>query len=165
MRASGVRLATIRDARNYLSEKLAVDYPFARYRFKTDGKKILMAMDQLEGARGADKLLDPGEGGQLAWNPILSRLLREFDYAESDGIVRVWKVAGEDKPIRIEPAVAFGAPHINGVATWAMKNRWEGGESLCEIAEDYCLEACQVATALQFEGVAVDYGRQPQWLN
>ena len=163
MRRSGVKLRTIETARRYLSKTFGTEYPFAEYRFKTDGKELLMGMEQFEGAGAADKLLNPGLGGQLGWNLILSRLLNEFDYNHASDIVRLWKVAGEDQPIRIDPAVAFGAPHVGGIATWALKNRWEGGESIPDIADDYELERCHVVAALKFEAVDVDIDRPPLW--
>ncbi len=165
MRRSGVKLRTIEAARRYLSETFGTEYPFAAYRFKTDGKEILMGMEQFEGSQEADKLLNPGTGGQLGWNLILSRLLNEFDYSHAEDIVRLWRVAGENQPIRIDPAVAFGAPHVGGIATWALKQRWDSGESILEIADDYSLERCDVVAALKFEAVDVDIDRPPLWQN
>jgi hypothetical protein len=40
MRQSGVKLDTIRDARKYLSTEFKSPFPFAQYRFKTDGKTL-----------------------------------------------------------------------------------------------------------------------------
>lgn len=165
MRKSGVRLPKIRQARDYLSREFGSEYPFAQYRFKTDGKDILMDYDQIAGTSAKDKLLVVSEGGQLAWNRILSNLLKEFDYADEDEVVRAWRVAGVDSAIMIDPRVAFGAPQINGIATWVLKERWQSGESVKDIADDYCLEAPLVFAALEFEGVDVDPDRPNQWVH
>ena len=122
-----------------------------------------MDMKELDAQAPADVLLNPGVGGQLAWNLILESLLAEFEYDIVGDIVRTWKVAGEDQPIRIDPAVAFGAPHVNGIATWVVKDRWKGGENVAEIAEDFALDRCLVLAALKFEAVDVDIDRQPLW--
>jgi hypothetical protein len=104
-----------RQAREYLCAEFNVDFPFARYRFKTDGKNLLMDYDQV--ARSdKDKLLALNENGQLAWNEILSALLHEFEYDGEIGTVLRWRVAGYDSPVRLDPRIAFGAPHVNGVA-------------------------------------------------
>lgn len=163
MRKSKVKLRTIEATRKYLSEKMGAEFPFAEYRFKTDGKRLLVGMQQIDPAAPADFLLDTGEGGQLAWNRFLESLLKEFEYDPDGDVVRLWKVAGEDQPIRIDPAVAFGAPHVSGIATWVLKNRWEGGENVAEIAEDYALDRCHVIAALKFEAVDVDIDRPPSW--
>ena len=163
MRKSGVRLRTIDATRTYLSEQIGADFPFAEYRFKTDGKQLLIDMKQIDRHAPADFLLDTGTGGQLAWNRFLESLLSEFEYDPGGDIVRQWKVAGEDQPIRIDPAVAFGAPHVGGIATWVMKDRWTGGENVAEIAEDFDLDRCLVVAALKFEAVDVDIDRQPSW--
>ena len=163
MRRSGVKLRTIEATRQYLAEQMEAEFPFAEYRFKTDGKELLMSMSQIDAHAPADVLLNPGAGGQLAWNRILESLLAEFDYDVAGDIVRLWKVAGEDQPIRIDPAVAFGAPHVSGIATWVVKDRWEGGENISEIAEDFTLDRCHVVAALKFEAVDVDIDRPSLW--
>lgn len=163
MRKSGVGLTKIREARDYLSRQFGSEYPFAQYRFKTDGKSILMDYEQIEGDRVKDRLLVVSEAGQLAWNRILSNLLREFDYADEDEIVRAWRVAGVNSPILIDPRVAFGAPQVNGTPTWVLKERWNSGESVKDIAADYCLDSQTVFAALEFEGVEVDPDRPNQW--
>ena len=163
MRNSGVKLRTIDAARQYLAEQMGAEFPFAEYRFKTDGKRLLMSMDQIDRRAAADFLLDPGAGGQLAWNRILKSLLSEFEYDPAGDIVRMWRVAGNDQPIRIDPAIAFGAPHVSGIATWVLKDRWEGGENIAEIAEDFAIDRCHVVAALKFEAVDVDIDRPPSW--
>jgi uncharacterized protein (DUF433 family) len=162
MRKSGVTLEKIRQAREYLCAEFNVDFPFARYRFKTDGKTLLMDYDQV--ARSdKDKLLALNENGQLAWNEILSALLHEFEYDGEIGTVLRWRVAGYDSPVRLDPRIAFGAPHVNGVATWVLRERWKSGESLRDIAEDYELPLDAVAAALQFEQVEPDADRPNKW--
>ena len=163
MRRCGAKLRTIDATRQYLAEQMGAEFPFAAYRFKTDGKQLLMGMKQIDPHAPADFLLDPGCGGQPAWHRFLESLLKEFEYDMVGDIVRVWKVAGEDQPIRIDPAVAFGAPHVSGIATWVVKNRWEGGENVAEIAEDFALDRCHVVAALKFEKVDVDIDRPPSW--
>lgn len=163
MRRSGVKLGTIDATRQYLAEQMGAEFPFTEFRFKTDGKELLMSMKQIDAAAPADVLINPGAGGQLAWNRILESLLAEFEYDFAGDIVRLWKVAGKDQPIRIDPAVAFGAPHVGGIATWVVKDRWAGGENVADIAEDFALDRCHVVAALKFEAVNVDIDRPPLW--
>jgi uncharacterized protein (DUF433 family) len=162
MRKSGVTLEKIREAREYLRSEFHADFPFARYRFKTDGKTLLMDYDQLIEA-DKEKLLALNENGQLAWNQILSELLHEFEYDAEIGTVLRWRVDGYDSPVRLDPRVAFGTPHVNGIATWILRERWKSGESLADIAGDYDLPLHCVSAALHFEQVDIDPDRPNKW--
>jgi len=151
MRQSGVKLDTIRDARKYLSAEFNSPFPFAQYRFKTDGKTLFMDYDQIVEA-DKDKLLNVTEQGQLAWNQILSGLLQEFEYDTQIGTVLRWRVAGVDSPVLIDPRIAFGSPHVSGIPTWVLRDRWKSGEGIGDIADDYDISNDLVTAALRFEG-------------
>lgn len=100
-RRAGISLRRIRDARDYVSKQLSADFPFARYQFKHDGKHLLLAYQQVEGRRGRGKHLMADQGGQLEWDEIIGRLLKEFDYEHEDIVTR-WHVAGRSSPIVID---------------------------------------------------------------
>jgi len=164
MRKANVSLPRIRQAREYLSEAFNSAFPFAQYRFKTDGKSLFMDYDQIVPA-DKEKLLDVNELGQLAWTPILSDLLQEFEYDSEIGTVLRWKVDGVESPIRIDPRIAFGSPHIGGIPTWVLRDRWYAGEGVGDIAEDYELEDDLVTAALRFESIEVDPDRPHKWIH
>lgn len=162
LRREGVPLRRIRDTRGYISKTLQAEYPFAEYRFKTDGRRLFMDHAQIVGAaRGRGTLLRPDQQGQLAWAAVIGRL-KEFDY-EHRGIVIRWHVAGTDSAVMIDPRVSFGSPMVNGVPTWAIKGRWTAGEPPDEIADDFGLRKTEVVDALAFEGVEDDQLRK--WLH
>lgn len=96
-------------------------------------------------------MLRPDQGGQLAWEAVLGRL-NEFDY-EHQGIVIKWHLGGPKSPIIIDPRIGFGAPTIDGTPTWVLSARWDAGESVKEIAEDFDLSSEKVREALIFEGI------------
>lgn len=131
---------------------LKTEFPFAAYRFKTDGKSLFMGYEQIEGKKQKGTLLDTTIAkGQLAWDDIIGAQLKEFDY-KADLAVR-WHVAGADSPIVIDPQIAFGTPIVDGAPTWVIKERWEAGESIDDIAYDFRLKKNDVRKALEFEGV------------
>jgi uncharacterized protein (DUF433 family) len=156
-RKAGVSLKKIKSAREYLGNQLQAEHPFAEYRFKTDGKELWMDYAQFEAVAGDKTLLSASQNGQLAWTDIIGKL-QEFEY-EDDGLAIKWHVAGADQDIVIDPRIQFGAPAIDGVATWVFKGRWEAGEPLDEIADDFGVPNSAVKQALQFEGVVVEDGR------
>ena len=160
-RKSGVSLREIKVSREYLSKRLEAEHPFAEYSFKTDGKSLFMDYEQVAGKKGTGTLLRPGKGGQLAWDEIIGRL-NEFEY-ERKGIVIKWHVDGRDSPIVIDPRVAFGAPTINGTPTWVLKGRWEAGEAVDEIVDDFGLRRPEVIEALRFEGIDASSRRESAW--
>lgn len=152
-RKSGVRLSKIHAAREYLSKQLEAEFPFASYRFKTDGKDLWMDYAQFEASAGDKTLLAASRGGQLAWSDIIGRL-QEFDYENDGGLAIRWHVAGRDESVIIDPTIQFGAPSVEGVATWAFKGRLDAGEGIDEIADDFGVSNSDVLAALRFEGVS-----------
>lgn len=159
-RKIGVPLREIRSAREYMQKNLEVEFPFSQYRFKTDGKNLLMEYEQLEGKKGRGKLLTANKHGQLAWSEIV-KTLDGFEY-DRDLAIR-WHVAGSSSPVIIDPRISFGAPTVAGTPTWVIKGRWDAGESIEDIAEDFGLKKAEVKKALKFEGAPAK--REKEWAN
>src|SRR5262249_27354413 len=151
-RRAGVSLKRVRAAREYIQKQLKTEFPFAQYRFKTEGRRLLVDYQQVEGDKGRGRHLMADEGGQLEWNDIVGPLLKEFDY-EGDGIVIRWHVAGPKSPVVIDPRFSFGAPTVKGTPTWVIVGRWDAGESMADIAGDFNLSEQDIRGALEFEGV------------
>ncbi|MCW4114366.1 hypothetical protein NPA31_005240 [Aurantimonas sp. MSK8Z-1] len=77
-RNANVSLKRIRQAREYVKREFGSEYPFAQYRFKTDGKSLLLALEQVDGPKGKNKLIEVNRNGQLAWDEIIGSRLQEF---------------------------------------------------------------------------------------
>ncbi|MBF0305139.1 MAG: DUF433 domain-containing protein [Alphaproteobacteria bacterium] len=150
-RKGGISLAKIREAREYVSKQLQSEHPFAEYRFKSDGRELWINYEEVEASGGHGKLLGVTKKGQLAWSEIIGRL-QEFEY-EQRGIVVRWHLDGADSPIIIDPRVSFGAPAVKGTPTWVIKGRWESGEGIEDMADDFGLPQSLVEKALVFEGI------------
>lgn len=147
---AGVKLATIRATREYMSRQFEADFPFAEYRFKTDGKSLFIDYIDVIGRDGDGKLLEASGKGQLAWSNIIGRL-QEFDY--EDDLATRWHVAGKRSAVIIDPRVQFGRPSVRGVPTWIIAARSEAGEDIAYIARDFGVPKSAIADALAFEGV------------
>ena len=87
----------------------------------------------------------------MAWATLLGKRFQEFEYEEDLAVV--WYVAGQQSPVRIDPRMNFGAPTVRGIPTWVVKGRYESGEVVEEIQDDFNLESSEVMAALEFEGV------------
>lgn len=153
LRASGVKLDRIRTARNYFADVLGSEHPFALERFKTDGVNILIEFKSDDGVVLADRLIASDEYGQLVWTEMLQSSFEEFNY--SDGTVVQWKPRGDLSEVVIDPRISFGAPSVKGVMTRALKNEWEAGQTVEEIAEDFSLPEATVIDGLRFEGLEI----------
>ncbi|MBI2916757.1 MAG: MerR family transcriptional regulator [Chloroflexi bacterium] len=150
-RELGVPLQRIRKARAYACQQLNFEYPFAEHRWQTEGKHMLLDLRELDSDEALGRLIVADAEGQLAWQPLVAERFAQFEYDQSLAVV--WHVAGRDSPVTIDPRVAFGAPTVKGMPTWAIRGRWTAGESLEDIQEDFCLEPDYVKHALKFEGV------------
>ena len=149
MRRMGLKLQIIKDARSYIAQNLNSEFPFAENKFKVQGAKILMNLNQFDLKAPSNKLVVVSHGGQLEWGEMLGKKFEEFDYQK--GLAVRWHIAGRGSPILIDPQIAFGAPQIKGVPTWAIKGRKQAGESNADIADDFALKIQDVEKALQFE--------------
>ena len=165
LRQKGVPLKRISQAREYIANSLRTDYPFAKYRFKTDGKRLWMDFIQIVGTKkGKGKLLSLNEGGQLAWDEIIGGKLSDFEY-DGSGVVIKWNVAGPSSRVFIDPRISFGSPVVDGIPTWIIAGRKKAGESVADIADDFCIERESVLSALQFEKIPFDNTSNVSWIN
>jgi uncharacterized protein (DUF433 family) len=160
-RKARISLPAIRSARNYVATQLKSEFPFAEHRFKTEGKHLILDSQLIDGEKGKGKHIVADQFGQLGWNEIVGPLLREFEY-EHDSIVVRWKVAGEESPVVIDPRIAFGVPAVRGTPTWILKARYDAGEYVSEIADDFSLKVAEVRDALKFEKI-IPEATKKQW--
>jgi uncharacterized protein (DUF433 family) len=159
LRELNISLQRIRDFRDYVAKELKAEYPFAQYKFKTDGKRLVMDYALFD-KKVKGKFIEPDKGGQLAWPEIIEDQLKEFDYMK--GLAARWHLAGRQNPIVIDPQVAYGAPVVKGVPTWVLRERFEAGEDLADIAYDFRLREPEIKAALSFEGVDTER-RAGEW--
>lgn len=164
MRKGGIRMNEIRATRAWMQDRFKSEYPFAQYRFKHDGKSLWLSDKDIPGVgKKRGHLIRTGRQGQLAWAAIIGRL-KEFDY-ERQGIVVRWRVGGSGSSVAIDPRISYGSPAVRGVPTWIIKGRWDAGEDVREIAEDFGLKERDVSDALKFEGMDLNAPPKPKWLN
>jgi uncharacterized protein (DUF433 family) len=155
-RRAGVKLERLRQAHGYCRKTFSSEFPFAQRRFKTDGVHVFAEFMEHEGGwRRDEHFVITDAGGQVIWAPAIRERLEQFDY-EHDLALR-WHPRGRSSIILVDPRIAFGAPIIGdtGLATWVVKERYEAGESLEEIEDDFAVSRPQLVAALEFEEVAL----------
>jgi uncharacterized protein (DUF433 family) len=149
----GVSLAEVRNTRNYFRQRFSVEYPFATLRFKTEGINILLDLQGVEPNQERGRLILGGRAGQLAWADVMGERFLEFDYDTNLDLAVVWHVAGRDSPVIVDPRINFGAPMVSGIPTWAIRGRYEAGENIDDIEDDFDIREPEILAALKFEGV------------
>jgi uncharacterized protein (DUF433 family) len=151
MRKQNISLQKIRKAREYISQTFGVEYPFAELRWKTEGNHLLIELEDILGDSEFGKLIVADKSGQEAWKPVMAEKFNEFVY--EDNIAMKWYLRGIDNPIIIDPRISFGAPTIHGLPTWTLKGRYEAGETVEEIKDDFSINVSDIITGLKFEGI------------
>jgi uncharacterized protein (DUF433 family) len=151
-REFGLSLQKIRKARQYLAQRFNAEHPFATYKFKTEGFHVLLDLQQFEGDKDLS-LIVADKGGQLAWGQVMEDRLFEFDY-ENDLALK-WHLAGRKSLVVIDPRIAFGAPTVSGLPTWVLRGRYDAGESIDDIKEDFLLNETAIKDGLKFEGITI----------
>ena len=151
MRKANISLQKIRKAREYASQTFGVEYPFAELQWQTEGKHLLLELKDILGDSELGKLIVADKSGQEAWKPIMAERFMQFEY--EDNIALKWHLRGLKNPIIIDPRISFGAPTIHGLPTWTIKGRYEAGENIQEIRDDFSLDVNDIIVGLAFEGI------------
>lgn len=150
-RKLGVSLQNIRKTREYASQHLNAEYPFAQYLWKTEGTNLLLELGEVEKEPEYNNLIVGNKWGQTTWKPLVKERFKQFDYEENMALI--WHVMGREYPIIIDPRIAFGAPNVKGIPTWVLRGRWDAGEALDEIKDDFKIDIKYIKNALDFEGI------------
>ncbi len=150
-KAHGVPLYKVRHALDYLDQRLGIPHPLARFEFKTDGIDLFV-----EGLANQE-LVTVSQRGQLAIKDILENYLTRVEWNEQKMATRLFLEFSAspryEKSISIDPRISFGRPVLAGtrITTRAIAERFEAGEPVYSIADDYGLGEPQVDEALRFE--------------
>ena len=150
-RMLGVSLQRIRKARTYAAQVLNAEYPFAEYKWLTEGHHAMLNLIDVDDDASLDSLVVGDADGQIAWQEMVGARFAQFDYEQEMALI--WHVKGRDNSVVIDPRISFGAPTVKGIPTWVLKGRWNAGESVADIKDDFGLAEEEVTHALAFEGI------------
>jgi uncharacterized protein (DUF433 family) len=154
LRSMGVSLKRLRVARDFLATRFQAEYPFAQLKLKTDGAHVMKDLEESEGP-WVRRLLVPSAYGQIAWAEPIEDRIHEFDYDAIWSLAVRWYPRGADGPIVVDPKIAFGAPitRVGSIPTSVIKGRYQSGEEIAEIVDDFQISSDVVRGALAFERV------------
>jgi uncharacterized protein (DUF433 family) len=149
----GISLKDVREALRYAERHLHIDRLLLDKRLRTDAGKLFL--DRY------GQLINLSASGQLAMRKMFDAHLQRIEWADVNFPVRLYPFVASsaetpEKPIAIDPAVAFGRPILVsiGVTTHAIADRVDAGEPLDDIAADYGLERAAIEQAVLYERAA-----------
>jgi uncharacterized protein (DUF433 family) len=149
----GVSLTDVREAIRYAEKHLRIERLLLSKQLSTDGGRLFL--DRY------GELINLSASGQLAMRKVFQEHLRRIEWGALPFPIRLYPFVSSsaetaDKPIAIDPAIAFGRPIVarKAVSTQAIADRIDAGESPSEVAEDYGLEVAEIEQAVLYERAA-----------
>ena len=144
-----IAMKKIRVALDFVENELGIQRPLVKREFVTDG--IDLFVDHLGHLVNASQ-----HSRQLVFKELVASLIRierdEEGVAES---FYPWDTDPAREPliVRINPLTAFGRPVLRGtrITTESIADRFRGGDSPEEIAEEFGVDPRKVRTAIRWE--------------
>lgn len=146
-----ISLRKVRYSINYVREQLNSPRPLLDTRFQTNGVDLFV--------EHASQLLNVSRQGQQAMRGEFERALSRIERDSNGSPVRLFPFSrltqGVDQPksIVIDPRLSFGRPVLAqaSIKTDVIKSRFNAGDSITEMAQDYGVDSSVIEEALRFE--------------
>lgn len=148
----GVSIDAVRQSLDYAEKELGIERLLLRQDLRTDAGEIFLEK--------YGELLSLSRSGQLALRVTLSAYLRRVEWDATTFPIRLYPfvtgVLQEDRPIAIDPRVAFARPMVlrSGITTRAIADRIDAGEEISELAKDYDMSEAEIREAVLYEKAA-----------
>jgi len=140
-----VPLERVRRAHAYARVYLGLPYPFASLKLRQEGGHILHDFVEAEPGEGTLVL---SLGGQWVLPKGVQAELEDVEYGEW---ATEWFPFGRHVPIVVNPRIAAGSPTNYGTAVTVhtIRQRFEAGERIDFLAQDYDIRPSDVEEALR----------------
>lgn len=149
----GLSLQRIRKARRYAQQHYPVEHPFASRRVYTMDRNVFIEFLSSDGRPDFLELTRRGHL-QIQAGGLVEGLLDEVAFDDKRSLAHKWWPLGRAFPVTLDPAVAFGAPVVEGtgvrtdvVASLASRT------SVADAADAYRLALEPAGAALEFEQI------------
>lgn len=147
-----IPLKNVRTAIEHLRERYHSKYPLAEYSFQQDGVDLFIEM--------ADQILNVSKQGQIAMREVVCAYLKRISRNPQGAAIALYpylerhpQQVEETKLVLIDPRISFGKPILVGVGvpTSVVSDRYDAGETVAELAEDYGCEKEEIQKAIKYE--------------
>jgi uncharacterized protein (DUF433 family) len=154
-RGHGVRLPKVRAALDYLKRRFGVERPLIDEMFQTDGVDLFV---ERYGA-----LIDVSLEGQQAMKEIIDVYLKRIERDAKGVPVKLYPFTrrseseaaptSDPRLVVMNPSVSFGRPVIagTGVPVSSIYERYQAGDSIANLAQDFHLETGAIEEAIRCE--------------
>ena len=147
-----IPLQNVRKAVEFLEQRLRTRHPLATRKMLTDGRDLLVKL--------GPHFLNVSRGGQVELG-IVDAYLERIEFGRRGELLRLFpfttaELADDSRSIVIDPRVQFGRPCVSGtgVPTSALADRFNAGESIASLVEDYGVTREQVEEAIRYERIS-----------
>ena len=151
VRRSGVPMQRVRPALSALEKQLGVAHALASRRLYTDGADLLFDY-RVRSAEGDEMIrqLVVVRNGQRVFAEVIADYLRRIDYGP-DGYARLIRVPAYASEVVCDPTRSFGRPIFahGGARVADVLDRFQAGESLDELSEEFGVPASDLEDALR----------------
>lgn len=144
LKAAGFSLRNIRDIALTCQQMFGETHPLVTLRFRTAGPDIFVPSN--------GSLIEVGKKkGQHAWKEFLAPFLQDVEYEHE--MARRWYPLGKANLVVVDPDYGFGLPvtRNSGVRREIIQERFQVGDSVDQIAQDFNMHRDEVEQALRFE--------------
>lgn len=159
----GVEMLAIRRALDYVRSAYPSAHPLLSESFLTDGKHLFVK--KIERSSGLEQTINVSSWGQLGLGAILDFYLRRIDRDEKGWPIRLFPIrlnwpgdikAEPPRVVVIDPAISSGRPVVNGTGVMAevIVGRFNSGEGIDSIADDYGLHVSQIEEVIRYAPAA-----------
>ena len=149
----GVSIKALRQAVAYAEKSLRIESLLRSKELRTQAGQIFLER--------YGELKELSASGQLAMRRLFDEHLKRVEWDEWQFPVRLYpfvssEVQAFDKPIAIDPQIAFGRPVVlrRGISTGIIAERLDAGENVAELAADYGLTEMEIEQAVLYERAA-----------
>ena len=148
----GVSMDALRKALGYAQKTLKIDRLLLSPDLRTGAGRMLLER--------YGQLIDLSASGQIAMRRMFDEHLARVEWDAGKFPIRLYPFAStvpvSDRPIAIDPSVAFGRPVLvrHGITTGVIAERIDAGESAAELAADYDMSEREIEEAVLYERAA-----------
>lgn len=148
----GVEIREVRQAIRYAEHELGLERLLLHKDLHTHAGDVLLEQ--------YGRLISLNKSGQFAMRRLMEEHLRRVEWDQWMFPIRLYPFVsssiGIDRPIAIDPTIAFGRPIVlrAGISTGIIADRIDVGESVEDVADDYDLGINEVEQAILYERAA-----------
>ncbi len=154
-RRHGVKLPKVRNALDYVRRQFRVDHPLINQAFQTDGLDLFV--ERYGG------LINASREGQHAMKEIIGVYLKRIEWDAKGLPIKLYPFTRETQAeaapacdprlVVMSPTLSFGRPVIagTGIPVSSIYERYKAGDSVADLAQDFCLEVGAIEEAIRCE--------------